>query len=91
MTQEEFQILFDEHKQSGLSQLKFCKQKGLAISTFGYWRRKMLRAKTGKGFIELDTQFDNRQIEITLPNQIVIRLPAGLSTAEIKAVLEAAS
>lgn len=91
MTQEKFQIIYDEQQQSGLSQIDFCKQKGIAASTFGYWRRKLLHTKSRKGFIDLGTHFSSQQIEIHLPNHIVIKVPADLSREEIKTILEAVS
>jgi len=31
----------EEWQQSGLSQQKYCGEKGIALATFGYWRRKL--------------------------------------------------
>ena len=33
---------------SGLSQQEYCRQYSLALSTFGYWRRKIMRSTTDK-------------------------------------------
>ena len=33
---------------SGLSQQEYCKQHSLALSTFGYWRRKIKRSTSDK-------------------------------------------
>lgn len=33
---------------SGLSQREYCRQHSLALSTFGYWRRKIKRSTTDK-------------------------------------------
>lgn len=44
-TAQEKRNCWQEHiqawKQGGLSQVDFCKAKGLALSTFQYWRKKM--------------------------------------------------
>ena len=37
----QWQRLIDEQATSGLTQKAFCKQAGIALGTFGYWRRKL--------------------------------------------------
>ena len=40
----QWQVLLEEQQQSGQSQAAFCAARGLALSNFGYWKRK-LRSK----------------------------------------------
>ena len=48
-SREEWQALVSEQQASGLTQSAFCRQRGLALSTFHYWKRKLASAKTGDG------------------------------------------
>ena len=75
--------LITQQIQSGLSQIKFCKQKQLSIATFSYWRQQYTAQKKGQSstkFIPIKikrpskTQDKNSSlIEIQLPNQIILR------------------
>mgnify|MGYP001086890208 CR=1 FL=1 len=40
-SREEWQQLIGEQRQSGLGQKAFCKERGLALSTFTYWKRRI--------------------------------------------------
>ena len=46
------QACWQEHiqswEQSGLSQEAYCKTKSLALSTFGYWRRKIIHSSADR-------------------------------------------
>jgi len=44
---DEWQALVDEQQASGLTQSAFCRQRGLALSTFHYWKRKLATAEAG--------------------------------------------
>ncbi len=37
----EWQQLIDEQMSSSLTQKAFCEQAGIALATFGYWKRKL--------------------------------------------------
>lgn len=38
----------DEWQRSGLSQQDYCRIHGIALATFGYWRRKLKRNESAK-------------------------------------------
>jgi hypothetical protein len=40
-SQHEWQRLIEEQAASGLTQKVFCAQAGIAVATFGYWKRKL--------------------------------------------------
>jgi len=40
-SQSEWQRLIDEQAASGLTQKAYCEQAGIALATFGYWKRKL--------------------------------------------------
>ena len=42
---EEVYKIIEEQKQSGLSQINYCKVNGIAISTFCYWHKKYKKEK----------------------------------------------
>lgn len=56
-TREQIEEALDAYKVSGVSQKKFCEDRGLSLATFGNWRRKHLKASRGEygggGFCEV--------------------------------------
>ena len=40
-SKHEWQRLIEEQMASGLTQKAFCAQAGIAVATFGYWKRKL--------------------------------------------------
>jgi hypothetical protein len=38
-------------KESGASQVDYCRGEGLSIHAFGYWKRKLDRKETASGFV----------------------------------------
>jgi len=40
-SKNEWQRLIEEQAASGLTQEAFCAQAGIAVATFGYWKRKL--------------------------------------------------
>jgi len=52
MNAKHFQQLERAHAQSGLSIASFCRKRGIALSTFHYWRRRFRAAEIGN-FVEL--------------------------------------
>ena len=43
----DWQRLIDEQGVSGLTQRAFCAQAGIAVATFGYWKRKLRADSVG--------------------------------------------
>jgi len=73
---------------SNLSQLDFCKKNGIALGTFGYWRKRYLRKEktdtTIKAFkpIKLVAKTENN-FKITYPNGVFITLSSGIDKNEL--------
>lgn len=90
--------LIRKWESSGISQVDFSRQHGIAKSTFGYWRRKYLR-ETGnsskKGsFIPVKVESPNKfsmdttgMIEIIYPNGVRMVCPAGMDLSRLHSVL----
>ena len=86
---EEMFCLIRQWEESGKDQATFCKEIGVTVSTFGYWRTKYLRAlKSGRpgGFVEIKPS-SSMSIEIVYPNGVILRLPQSSSTSELKALI----
>ena len=88
----EWQALIDGQAASGLSQKAFCRQQGVPLATFGYWKRKLRAEAAGQveeknqtasleGWIELPvrgaTSGSGWQIELDLGNGLCLRLRQG--------------
>ena len=53
LSPEQWQTLIDEQVDSGQSVAEFCRQQGMAVHRFRYWKRKNLEQAQGRGFREL--------------------------------------
>jgi hypothetical protein len=77
---------------SNLSQLDFCKKNGIALGTFGYWRKRYLqKEKTEtkvKVFkpIKLVAKTENNY-KITYPNGVCISIPSGVDKNELSKLI----
>lgn len=67
----------------------FCREFGLTVATFSYWRTKYLRAlksTTSGEFVELKA-LTPMPVEIVYPNGVMIRLPQSSSISDLKALI----
>jgi len=89
-------------RESGLSQLQFCKLEKLPKATFGYWLKKY---RDGKGqpkpapktvntFIPVEVPgameppaIGTGQLRITYPNGVQLACPASLSMQQLKTLI----
>jgi hypothetical protein len=75
--------LLEQHKASGLSQKAFCRQEGVALSTFTYWMKKTNgKASHNKrgNFIELDLLGESGPAAAPADGRIdlIVELPCGV-------------
>ena len=87
--EEEMFSLIRQWEESEKNRATFCKEFGLTVATFSYWRTKYLRAlrsDTSGEFVELKplTQIP---MEIVYPNGVIIRLPQSSSRSDLKALI----
>ena len=88
-TSEEMFSLIDEWTSSNQTQLAFCQLKGLAPSTFSYWRKKYVAAhhQEAAGFTEVLPEVGSK-IEVCYPNGVkVTLLEQGSSLPLIQALV----
>lgn len=71
-------------RSSGLTQAAYCRQHGLSIASFGYWRRTLeARSATTSAAVlpivigEVSSEVD--AIEVYLPNGLQARVPTGMA------------
>jgi transposase-like protein len=53
VSESKFQELLNRYQESRLDIKSFCSNEGIAESTFYYWRKKLQRKESAKGFIPL--------------------------------------
>jgi hypothetical protein len=53
LSEAKFLELWSRHQECGLDVTAFCSNEGIAKSTFYYWRKKLQRKESAKGFIPL--------------------------------------
>lgn len=73
---EKMYALIEEWKSSGICQEEFCREHGIKIGTFGYWRTKYLKQQepATPSFIPVQPSEPDGAVEITYPNGVKIRL-----------------
>jgi len=78
-----WQAVVDEQKNSGLSIPRFCEERGVVLSQFYYWRRRLVPAESsvfevgagqGPAFVELEL---DRQVAAGAHLPLEIRLDLG--------------
>jgi hypothetical protein len=76
-SESEWRALVERQKASGLSQIEFCQQEGIARSTFEVWRRRIASRSVAGQFVELAMPGEGGgewEVELTLPLGMVLRL-----------------
>ena len=53
LSESKFSELWNRQQECGLDVKAFCSNEGIAESTFYYWRKKLQRKESAKGFIPL--------------------------------------
>lgn len=84
---------------SGLSQAAYCRQHGLSLSSFGYWRRTLASKSQGAAvsasmpalvpIVVADAPLTDGLIEFHLPNGLQVILPSGLDPARLVPTIRA--
>ena len=70
---EDWENLLKEHKASGQSAARFCREHGISDSAFGYWRKKAVarRASGTDKFVRVD---GGELVAVELPGGKTIRV-----------------
>jgi hypothetical protein len=84
----------DACTRSGLSQKEYCQEHGISYSTFGYYRMRQLRALqdssvAAPGFLPVHVEPPQAKtpFELVYPSGAFLRIPADVSTEELKALI----
>lgn len=102
MNAQTFARLHQAQVRSGISIAAFCRKRGLALSSFHYWRRRYGSVPAGGGFVEVQITepFPPPQSALPTPPVAVapaigllyrgasLSLPAGFSPSALRQCLE---
>ena len=84
-TQAEMLSHFEACKDSNLPQVKYCKQNGIAYSTFQYWAKKYRKefskdevSDNAPGFIPVKVHPDPEPDQVSIHNQLHFLFPNGI-------------
>jgi transposase len=78
-----------ECEHSGLSQRVYCKKHGIRLSTFYYWKKRLLKADNNQ-FVKLSTDEYKAEIwKLIIPGEVRIIFQKAARLETIMAVLEA--
>ena len=79
-------------RSSGLTQVAYCKQHGLSLAGFGYWRRTLGNAAVSSALVPIvigEAGARDEAIEVRLPNGLQARLPTGMAPSQWAPVIRA--
>lgn len=81
----------DEWSRSGLSQQQYCEENHLAVSTFGWWRKRLKTECEQAGtFVEIPRERSlsptGMQIQISV-GRYTIRMSGGVDAGQLESVL----
>lgn len=91
----EMRSLVEDFEGSGMSQARFCREHGLALSTFLYWRRRASSRRRPE-FSEIEIvappTMASREaaVELVLPGGVIARLRGDADEDTIRRILRAA-
>ena len=75
--------------QSGLTAAEYCRRHGVIISQFLYWRAKLKANKSGE-FVPVGKSTES-SFELTVNDQIWVKIPRDFEAAALKRLLEVVS
>jgi hypothetical protein len=85
----EWKKLIGEWERSGKTRQAFCKEKGLSMHTFSYWRTQVRRDKPVNGkFVQVSPNGSTEPLEIKLAGGTVIKVPNRFDRGTLKNLLE---
>lgn len=81
-----------EWRKSGLSQAEYCRQKGLRIKSFAYWKRKEKPEQKEVGFVGLSIPTiervqDESPVRVILKSGYVIEIKDGFAPSTLRDVV----
>lgn len=79
---------------SGLSQVAYCRQQGLKVAQFGYWKKRLLAGQppdtaSAAGFIPLQMASAGATLTIVLNNSLRVEVHPGFDPVTLRAVVQA--
>lgn len=69
--------IFQDWENSGISQEKYCNEKGIPKSTFGYWRKKLKGSFASEGeLVRIPLIVSNKtEFELSVPGGLQLKIP----------------
>ena len=80
-----WQTHLDAWRQSGLSQVSYCKQHGLSLSSFGYWLHRGIKSTSPTAAVPILVAKPpiETHLEVRLPNGWSVRLAANAQSLHV--------
>ena len=91
--------LVEQWLSSGQSQNAWCREQGVARSTFGRWRQKYeqdhggagspndLSSYTSPGFVSIEVPGSGQRYQVTYPNGVQLQCPSETSLADLRSLI----
>ena len=95
---QERRAFWQEHlaqwQASGLTQVAYCRQHGLHRNQFGYWKKRLLSARSpdaAPGFIAVQMVSAGAALTVVLHERLRVEVRPGFDPATLRAVVQALS
>jgi len=90
---EAWQRRLARQRTSRLSIAEFCRQEGVSVQSFYYWKRRLGPASAARqqaAFVPVRiAPVPSSSLEIELPNQAVVRVPAEIARERLVEIIQA--
>lgn len=80
---------------SGMSQVAYCRQQGLRLAQFGYWKKRLLTARApatapaAAGFIAVQMASAGAPLTVVLNDHLRVEVQPGFDPVTLRAVIHA--
>jgi hypothetical protein len=86
---------FTQWRASGMSQVAYCRQQGLRLAQFGYWKKRLLTAQApatmpaATGFIAVHMASAGATLTVVLNDPLRVEVQPGFDPVTLRAVIQA--
>lgn len=88
---EDWGALIREQLSSGLSQVEFCRQRGVSVASFQYHKGKKAHLEESSGFVPIVAGEDPKQIELRVGDKAQLFFPVDTPAEYLSEVVRCLS
>jgi hypothetical protein len=91
--QHEWRLRIAEWRSSGLTQALYCRENGLALATFGYWKRRLVESEERQRFVKMAAPgslraLRGRRMVLLMPDDLRLVFSERTPVSTVSGILE---